>query len=82
MVSGCEGHISGYEGHCTIGMRGMPYRDARANHYRDTRDGYRDAKAQITGYEGRGIGMRGMRKLRRTRYLVARKALTALHSPH
>ena len=42
---------------------------------------YRDAKAQITGYEGRGIGTRGMRKSRRTRYLVARKALAALLSP-
>ena len=42
---------------------------------------YRDAKAQITGYEGRGIGMRGMHKSRRTRYVVARQALATINSP-
>jgi hypothetical protein len=74
MVSGCEGHISGYEGHCTIGMRGTIIVGTRGT-------AYRDAKAQLTGYEGRGIGTRGMRKSRRTRYLVARKALAVLTSP-
>jgi hypothetical protein len=81
MVSGCEGHISGYEvtalsgcEGCHIGMRGTIIVGTRGTVYRD-------AKAQITGYEGRGIGTRGMRKSRRKRYLVARKALADLPSP-